>query len=312
MNTNTNETPAALKVTGITKRFGAVTAVDNVDLEIRQGEIVALLGPNGAGKTTLLDIALGLQLPNQGNARLYGMKPISAIRRSLVGVMQQTGGILEDYRVDTFLKTVAATHLNPLSLDEVLEITNLSKFRKQRIVKLSGGEKQRIRFATALLGNPKLLVLDEPTAGMDAVARREYWELMRQFAETGKTIIFATHYLAEAEAFAQRTVIMKSGKIIVDDVTDQIRRTHEQQVLSITLPETELEKVLSYLKSHFLKQITSVAVERQRLTAVGKDLDSVARYLLSIEGAHGLELTSNSLEDVYTNLVGPQNDGEND
>lgn len=310
MNTNTNETPAALKVAGVTKRFGAVTAVNNVDLEIQQGEIVALLGHNGAGKTTLLDIALGLQIPNQGQAELYGMKPIAAIRRSLVGVMQQTGGLLEDYGVGTFLKTVATTHLNPLDLGEVLELTNLTKFRRQTISKLSGGEKQRVRFAAALIGNPQLLVLDEPTAGMDAVARREYWELMRQFANAGKTIIFATHYLAEAESFAQRTIIMKAGNVIVDDATDEIRRANERQVLSITLPKEQLETVSAYLQHHFATHINSASVDSHRLTLIGQEFDAVARYLLNIEGAHGLELTSNSLEDVYTELVGANDASE--
>lgn len=192
MSTENSAYPLALNARAVTKTFSKVTAVNQLNLEIQQGEIVALLGNNGAGKTTFLDVCLGLQSATKGDVELYGMRPHDAVRRSLVGVMQQTGGLLTDYTVKGFLKNVAATHLNPIPLSELLEITNLTHLASRRIGKLSGGERKRVSFAAALVGNPQLLVLDEPTAGMDAIARRDFWTRMQRLATEGKTIVFAT------------------------------------------------------------------------------------------------------------------------
>lgn len=298
-----DEASLALQVQAVTKIYGEKTAVDNLTLEIKQGEIVALLGHNGAGKTTLLDICLGLQSPDFGNVSLFGGKPGEALQRSLVGAMQQTGGLLLDYKVGTFLNCVASTHLKPLGMEDLLEVANLKRLRNQKIGKLSGGEQQRVRFATALVGNPQLLILDEPTAGMDAVARKEFWELMQRFADLGKTIIFATHYLAEAEVFAQRTVIMRDGKILIDDLTDSIRRNFQEQVLHIRFTDDSVNAVAQTLAEKFAPQIISCQVKPRSLELNGKNFDAVARYLLSLPQCYGLELTNTSLEEVYTRLV---------
>ncbi|WP_040312775.1 ABC transporter ATP-binding protein [Gleimia coleocanis] len=305
----TDEASLALQAKEVTKTFGEKTAVNSLTLEIKQGEIVALLGHNGAGKTTLLDMCLGLQTPNAGHTRLFGLKPGEALSRSLAGAMQQAGGLLVDYKVETFLKCVASTYTNPLGMEELLEVTDLTQLRQKKIVKLSGGEQQRVRFATALVGNPQLLILDEPTSGMDAVARKTFWELMQRFADQGKTIIFATHYLAEAEAFAERTVIMKDGQILIDDLTANIRRNFQEQILHIRFTDESANAVAKTLVEKFAGHITSYQVKPQSLELSGKDFDAVARYLLDQPQAYGLELTNTSLEEIYTRLVGHAKEG---
>lgn len=296
--------PLAIDARKITKTFGKVTAVNQLSLEIQQGEIVALLGHNGAGKTTFLDVCLGLQDATSGEAKLYGMRSHEAVRRSLIGVMQQTGGLLTDYTVKGFLKNVAATHLTPLPMLDLLEIANLTHLANFRIGKLSGGERQRVAFATALIGNPQLLILDEPTSGMDAIARRDFWECMQSLAEQGKTIVFATHYLTEAENYAQRTVIMKDGQVIVDAPTRQIRADYETQHLTINLPTETAITVTEEVKTKFAAQLERIQLTDTTLECSGHDFDNLARFLLSQPGAHNLELTKSSLEDIYTQLVG--------
>lgn len=304
MSTQTPAYPLALNASAVTKTFSKVTAVNQLSLEIQQGEIVALLGNNGAGKTTFLDVCLGLQPATSGQVELYGMRPHDAVRRSLVGVMQQTGGLLTDYTVKGFLKNVAATHLNPIPLSELLEITNLTHLASRRIGKLSGGERKRVSFAGALVGNPQLLVLDEPTAGMDAIARRDFWTRMQRLATEGKTIVFATHYLTEAENFAQRTVIIKAGQVIVDAPTQQIRTDYETQRLTINLPAETAQTVVAEVKAKFARQLERIQLAETTLSCSGKDFDDLARFLLTQPGAHNLELTKSSLEDIYTQLVG--------
>lgn len=303
----------ALAVHGVTKRFKALTAVDNVSLTIPRGQIVALLGANGAGKTTLLDIALGLQAPNEGSATLFDMEPREAIRRSLVGVVHQTGALLEDYTVTQMLTLFAATHPQALPVAQILEETNLVEHAKKPIVKLSGGEKQRVRLALALLPDPQLLILDEPTSGMDAMARRAFWDLMRAQALQGRTIIFATHYLAEAQDFAERTIIMAGGRVVADAATADIQRLAAYSTLSIAFdqlassgtagPIDEVEAALRALPGGAEWQ---VGWEGERLIIQGADLDDAARYLLSVPGTHGLEIVPSSLEDAYAAITNGQ------
>ena len=224
---------------------GEVRAVDGIDLTIRPGEIVALLGPNGAGKTTTLDMVLGFTAPSAGSISVFGVDPQQAVLCGRVAAVLQTGGLLRDLTVRETVELVASTHPNPQSPDAVIDRAGLAGIQLQRVQSCSGGEQQRLRFALALLGDPDLLVLDEPTTGMDVAARHEFWASMRAEAERGRTIVFATHYLQEAEDFAERTVLMANGRMVADGPTDEVRRHAAGRRLSARVeasPEAELAR----------------------------------------------------------------------
>jgi len=310
----------ALTVTSLTKSYGGTRAVDDVSLTVPIGQVVALLGQNGAGKTTLIDLALGLQRPDSGRALLFGLPPRQAIRRSLVGVVHQSGALLPDHTVRQTLQVFGGMHAHCLPLDQVLADADLTALAGRRVGKLSGGEQQRVRLALALLPDPLLLILDEPTAGMDALARRAFWRLMRAQADAGRTIVFATHYLAEAQDFAQRTVIVKDGRIIADAPTDEIRHRNTTSSLRISLPcavappvtaprdedgpgsarQAALERALRALPgaSDWL-----IAWPEGAVTIQGPALDAAARLLLEVPGTHGLEIVPSSLEDAFAEIT---------
>ena len=303
------ETTHALSAREIIKSFGATTAVNKVSIDIACGEIVALLGKNGAGKTTFLDIALGLQQADKGQATLFGMPPREAVRRSLVGVVQQTGALLEEYTVRQCLGVFAAAHIHARDIDEILAETRLTALAKRPIRKLSGGEKQRVRLALALLPDPRLLILDEPTAGMDALARRDFWALMRQQATNGRTIIFATHYLAEAEDFAQRTIVIKDGSLVADAETFALRQHYARNVLRICVSNrarTAVEDIVSNTGDLEPGSVTWNAVNGSgdnELVIRSHNTDALARHLLAIDGTSGLTISASSLEDVFAHLT---------
>ena len=211
-------------LSGLSKSYGHVQAVRGVDLSITPGETVALLGPNGAGKSTTIDMMLGLARPDKGRVTLFDRSPSDAVAEGRVGGMLQTGSLIEYLTVRELLDMVASLYPHPLDVDEVLSTTGTSQFAGQRTTKLSGGQTQRVRFALALVANPDLLVLDEPTAALDVEARRDFWEAMRVVAKGGKIVVFATHYLEEADAYADRIVLMAGGRVIADGPRPRSRR----------------------------------------------------------------------------------------
>src|SRR5690242_283422 len=203
----------AVDLDGAVKRFGAVTAVDGISLRIRPGEVVALLGPNGAGKTTTVDMLLGLSRPDQGTARVYGRPPHDAVALGLVSAVMQTGGLLKDYTVEETVRLTAVLFGKPrTAVAEAVERAGLSDVAGRLVGKCSGGQQQRLRFAMALLPDPELLILDEPTTGMDVAGRHEFWSAIRRDAQGGRTVIFATHYLEEADAYADRVVFVRRDR----------------------------------------------------------------------------------------------------
>ncbi|MEC3982358.1 ABC transporter ATP-binding protein, partial [Amycolatopsis sp. H20-H5] len=201
----------AFSLRGLTKRFGGLVAVDDVSVSVARGEVVALLGPNGAGKSTTVDMLLGLSRPDSGEVRVAGLSPADAVDRGLIGAMAQGGALLKDVTVGEIVELFASMHAHPLPVAEVLARAGVTEYAKRRCGKLSGGEQQRVRFALALVGDPGLLVLDEPTAAMDVDGRRRFWASMRDYTATGRTVLFATHYLAEAEEYADRVVFLRHG-----------------------------------------------------------------------------------------------------
>ena len=294
-------TSTAISAHGLTRRFGSVTAVDGISLTVPVGQIVALLGANGAGKTTLIDMLLGMTAPTKGTSELFGMPARDAMRRSLIGVVHQTGALPMDYTVKEAVGLFARTHPHHLPVDQILDETKLGPFAQRTIRKLSGGERQRVRLALALLPDPYLLVLDEPTAGMDATSRREFWELMRVQAAQGRTILFATHYLAEAQDFAQRTIILKAGRVVADAPTEELRQRGHTTHLSIVVPEESGPGLVA--KLHEANPQWEAAYEGGRVRATGKDMDDAARIALAHPGAHNISVTSSTLEDVFTELT---------
>ena len=232
---------AAIRATGLRKSFRgtdgtAVVAVDDVDLTIEPGEIVAFLGPNGAGKTTTVDMLLGLTTPDAGVIEIYGTAPTEAVRAGRVSAVMQTGGLLNDFTVAETVRAIAALHGRPDRVDWVLERARLSDIAHRRVEACSGGEQQRLKFALALVPDPDLVILDEPTTGMDVGARQAFWETMRADAALGRTIVFATHYLAEADEFAERTVLMNHGRIVHDAATTDVRAAYGGRTLTFRPP----------------------------------------------------------------------------
>ncbi|WP_435742113.1 ABC transporter ATP-binding protein [Nocardioides sp. SYSU DS0663] len=231
----------ALEAIALTKRFRGlggetVTAVDGIDLTISPGEVVAFLGPNGAGKTTTVDMFLGLTSPTSGTVAVYGGTPRRAVAEGRVSAVMQTGGLLPDFTVRETVRAVAALHGRPERVDVVVERAGLGPLGDRLVKACSGGEQQRLKFALALVPDPDLVILDEPTTGMDVGARQEFWRTMREDAAGGRTIVFATHYLAEADAFADRTVLMARGRIVADGPTAEVRAKHGGHTVSFRPP----------------------------------------------------------------------------
>jgi ABC-2 type transport system ATP-binding protein len=216
-----------IELRALSKTFHAggrrIEAVRGLDVSIRRGETVALLGPNGAGKSTTIDMLLGLLPPDRGTVSVFGRPPRQAIAEGAVGAMLQTGGLIRDLTVRELVTMFASLFPQPLNVDEVLDLTGTQRLERQLTQKLSGGETQRVRFALALVANPELLVLDEPTVAMDVEGRRAFWATMRALAAAGKTILFATHYLEEADRYADRAVLMARGRVIADGPTTAIK-----------------------------------------------------------------------------------------
>lgn len=292
----------ALETRNVTKRFGQVTAVNDVSLSIEPGEIVAILGPNGAGKTTLIDMCLGLQKTSAGTTKLYGMPPRHAIQRSLVGVVQQTGSLDQDSTPRQVLRLLSAMHVSTLPVEEILERTDLTALANTRIRKLSGGEQQRVRLALALISDPMLLILDEPTTGMDPLNRRAFWEIMSAECARGRTVIFATHYLAEAQDFAQRTIIMRGGHVIADAPTPHIQELAGGTTVTASVTRTHnLEAAIGDLGITGC-QWQEGSNGEATFTTVTRKSDDLAKLLFE-HGAHDLRIEGRSLDEAYITLI---------
>ncbi len=232
-----------IRANGLTKSYGSVQAVRGIDLVIAPGETVALLGPNGAGKTTTIDMVLGLTRPDAGDVAVFGVPPATAVRSGWVGGMLQIGSLPDHLRVRELLTLVASYDPHPLRVDDVLALTGLGDVAERWTGKLSGGQAQRVRFGTALVSNSDLLILDEPTAGIDVEGRHEFWEAMRGVAAEGKTVVFATHYLEEADAFADRIVLIARGSIVADGPATEIKAKAGSRTVRATLPGVDLESL---------------------------------------------------------------------
>lgn len=219
----------AARLAGACKRYGAVTALDGVDLELRGGEVLALLGANGAGKTTAVSLLLGLIEPDDGDATLFGCPPRTLAARRQIGAMLQTTGVPETLRVDELIALFAGYYDSPYSLGEVAALAGVESLLRRRYGKLSGGQQRRVQFALALAGRPRALFLDEPTVGLDIEARRAFWSVIRAQVQAGCAVLLTTHYLEEAEALADRIVVLAGGRVIAQGSVDDLRARSGQR-----------------------------------------------------------------------------------
>ncbi|ROR91065.1 ABC transporter ATP-binding protein [Nocardioides aurantiacus] len=284
---------------------GTVTAVDGVDVEIGAGEVVALLGPNGAGKTTTLDVVLGLAAPTSGHAEVLGLPPRQAVLDGRVAAVLQTGGLLRDLTVSETVELVASTYARPAPVAEVMARAGVADLAGRLVSRCSGGEQQRLRFALALLPDPELLVLDEPTAGMDVTGRREFWATMHADSGRGRTVVFATHYLEEADDFADRIVLVAAGRVVADGPTAEIRAMATGRVVHADLPPG-LDAVAAadvVRRLERLPGVGSARLQAGRLEVRSADSDLVARVLLTELGGRNLEVATGSLEDAFVQLT---------
>jgi ABC-2 type transport system ATP-binding protein len=302
----TTSTSVAVDLVDVRKNFGSVQAVRGVSLGIESGEIVALLGPNGAGKTSTIDMILGLSRPTSGNVSVYGMQPRQAITHGLVSAVMQTGGLLKDLTVAETLQYTASLFVNTEPIADVLKRAGISGIADRRVVKCSGGEQQRLRFAMALLSDPELLVLDEPTTGMDVEGRRGFWGAIRQDAAKGRTVLFATHYLEEADAYADRIILLRHGQVVADGTAAEIKALSAGRTVRATLPGASEDELRA------LPGVDSVELRGDTVLIQARDSDEVARFLLSRTKAKDLEITARGIEDAFIALTGDGDDQTSD
>jgi ABC-2 type transport system ATP-binding protein len=289
--------PPAIALRGVRKNFGHVQAVRGIDLDIFSGEIVAFLGPNGAGKTSTIDIILGLSHPNAGSVAVYGLHPRQAISRGLVSAVLQTGGLLKDFTVAETVEYTASLFTNTRPVAEVLQRAGITSIADRLVGKCSGGEQQRLRFAMSLLPDPELLILDEPTTGMDVEGRRSFWSAIRQDANRGRTVLFATHYLEEADAYADRIILLRHGKVVADGTSSEVKAMAAGRTVRATLANPDQAALLA------VPGADSVEVRGETVLVHASDSDAVARYLLTQTQARDLEITTRALEDAFLALT---------
>ncbi|MEU7847271.1 ABC transporter ATP-binding protein [Micromonospora parva] len=293
-------THPAVELDGLSKSFGAVTAVDGLSLRVQPGEVVAFLGPNGAGKTSTIDMLLGLSRPDAGTVRVLGGTPDDAVARGRVAAVLQTGGLLKDLTVGETVRMTAHFYRHTRPAAEVLERAGITDIADRVVGRCSGGQQQRLRFALALLPDPDLMVLDEPTTGMDVEGRRDFWQALRRDARRGRTVIFATHYLDEADAYADRIVLVRQGRIVADGTTAEIKNLAAGRTVRATLPGADQAALAA------LPGVDAMEVRGDSVLVRTGDSDAVARHLLTRTAARDVEITSRNLEDAFLALTTTQ------
>ena len=288
-----------LRATAVRRAFGSVVALDGVDLEVGAGEVVGLLGPNGAGKTTLISLLLGLRRPDSGAVELFGGDPRDPANRARLGSTPQETGLPATLRVGEVVDFVARHYADPVPTTDLLDSFGLLGERRRQTGALSGGQKRRLAVALAMVGRPDLLVLDEPTTGLDVDARRTLWQAVRDFHADGGSVLVTSHYLEEIEALAQRVVVVGSGRVLADGPLAQVRASVSKRRLALTA--AQLPELSSVLRS-------SRDGERWQLYAA--DSDAVVRELVRADvDFRDLEVAPASLEEAFLALTGAGDPG---
>jgi ABC-2 type transport system ATP-binding protein len=282
---------------GVTKRYGSVTALADVTLALEAGQVTAILGPNGAGKTTTVKLLLGLTQPTQGTVRLFGTDPRSLAARQRTGVMLQISKVPESLKVREHVELFCSYYPTPMGVGAALAAAGLTALADRKYGALSGGERQRVLFALAICGNPDLLFLDEPTVGLDVESRRSFWQEVRRLSRAGRSIVLTTHYLEEADALADRIVMVNRGAIVADGpphVVKGLAAARRIRCVS-TLP---IERIRP------LPGVQSVRQDGASLEILTSDADALARRLIELDAAlSGLEITGAGLEEAFLTLT---------
>lgn len=302
-----NAETAGIRATGLIKSYGSVHAVRGIDLAIAPGETVALLGPNGAGKTTTIDMLLGLSRPDSGTVFVFGVAPTEAVKSGWVGAMLQSGSLPDHLKVRELVTLMASYYPHPLDVDDALDQTGTADVAGRWTNKLSGGQAQRVRFATALVADPDLLVLDEPTAGIDVEGRREFWQAIQAAAERGKTILFATHYLEEADEHADRIVLIARGEIVADGPGTEIKAKVGSRTVRATLPGVDLAELRA------LPGVLGAERHGESVMLSCSDTDAALSVLFrSFPGVRDVEVHGASLEEAFLELTSDEHDDVRD
>ncbi|HKW19227.1 MAG TPA: ABC transporter ATP-binding protein [Terriglobales bacterium] len=288
---------SAALMSNVNKNYGPVQALKNFTLEVRRGELTAVLGPNGAGKTTAIKLLLGLARPTKGTVSVFSGDPTLATTRVRVGAMLQVGRVPETLRVREHIDLFSSYYPQPLPISDTLAIAGIEDIRDRKFGDLSGGQKQRVLFALAICGNPDLLFLDEPTVGLDVEARHLLWEEIRQLLSRGKTVVLTTHYLEEADALADRIVVVNKGTIIAEGTPSEVKaRTAGKKIRCFT-----------HLSPDFIRTLPRVAeVQQDRgatLIHTSKPEDVLREIFLRDLEISGLEVSGAGLEDAFLALT---------
>ncbi|MEW9109854.1 ABC transporter ATP-binding protein [Cytobacillus gottheilii] len=267
-----------ITLNGVTKKFKEMKAVDDVTLTIQKGEIVAILGPNGAGKTTTIMMMLGLLQQSSGTVTLFGSPPKEKKVRERIGTMLQEVSVIDALTVREILQLFRSYYPKSLSIHELVTLTGLNEEdMKKRADKLSGGQKRRLSFALALAGDPDLLFFDEPTVGMDISSRRKFWNTVKELQNKGKTVVFTTHYLQEADDAADRIILFQKGKVIADGTPAQIKSKLSRQSVSFVPGQN----ALSFEELRSIPAVTEVYQKGDRCYLVSENSDIVVAEIFN-------------------------------
>jgi ABC-2 type transport system ATP-binding protein len=290
----------AVQLEHVSKNFGKVQALKQVSFKVDPGEVIAFLGPNGAGKTTAISLMMGLRAPDSGTATIFGRDPRDPQNRSRIGAMLQESDVPSTLKVREVVDFIGRAYSNPLSVSKALEMADLSELANRPASNLSGGQKKRLAFALAVIGNPDVLFLDEPTAALDVEARRGFWEQVGTFTRSGKTIILTTHYLEEADAIAERIVVINAGEIVAQGTPAAIKARVGGKVVRFKSPQLEAAKLekLPITRS----SINSETVELYTLEPEQVLRELFARNVLMSD----LEVHGGGLEEAFVQITNLQ------
>lgn len=294
--------PLALSFRGVTHRYGTRTALDRLDLDVWQGEVVALLGPNGAGKSTTISILLGLIRPREGTVEVLGCDPRRAVADGRVGAMLQSGsgvGLPPGARVDQALHLVRRLYRRPAPLDWIVDRADIGELLRRRTDRLSGGQAQRVRFAVSIAGDPEIVFLDEPTSAMDVESRHGFWRMMRAFGDEGRTVVVATHHLAEADQIADRVVVLNHGRVAADGPGATLKAAVATRYVRFVTDAPDRD-VLSQLDG-----VTDLSICGTGVSLDSLDADATIRDLV-VRGVsfRDLEVTGAGLEQAFVAVTG--------
>ena len=289
-----------VELKNVTKEFQQKKAVNDVSFSIKQGEMVAILGANGAGKTTTMRMMLGLMKPTRGTVSLFQKDPKHKEVLERVGGMLQEVSVMDSLKVKELIQLIQSYYQHPLELSSLLELTGLHEEEwNKRTEKLSGGQKRRLNFALALAGNPDLLFLDEPTVGMDVTARENFWRKIKELNKQGKTILFTTHYLQEADEVAERIIMINKGEVVGDGTPEQLKG-------KLTKPRVRFQEKISYPIDFYrtLPFVVEVQKEKETVTLIATNADQLLKEIFDRQlNIHHIEVKLGRLEEVFSQLM---------